>query len=108
MENLQITFDTVLGLFGALAILAGGVKIIIQMFSPFKKQNERLAACERRLDKHDELLHNDKNALSDLKQLSKENMRVNIALLNHFIDGNGIDKMKELRDEIQKEMFGIE
>lgn len=105
---LNVTIDTILAFFGALAIIAGGVKIILQMFSPFKKQNDRITACEQRLDKHDELLHNDKNALTELKRLSKENMKVNLALLNHFIEGNGVDKMKILRDEIQKDIFDME
>ena len=46
-------------------------------------------------------LGNDKQAIADIKEMAKENMRVNLALLNHFIDGNGVEKMKELREEIQ-------
>ena len=108
MENIQITFDTILAFFGALAVIAGGVKIIIQMFSPFKVLRDRVEKCETRLDKHDEFLHKDKTALNELKNLSKENMRVNIALLNHFIEGNGIDKMKVLRDDLQEKAFEVE
>lgn len=108
MENLQITWMTLLAFFGALSVIAGGVKVIIQMFSPFKSLRDRVAKVESRVDKHDELLHNDKGAIDDLKQMSRDNLRVNITLLNHFIEGNGIDKMKTLRDDLQNKLFEVE
>ena len=100
MNDIQVTFQTILAFFGALAVIAGGVKVIAQMFSPFKELRGRVGVCEARLDKHDTYLKSDKDAIADIKNLSRENLRVNIALLNHFIDGNGIDKMKLLREEL--------
>ena len=35
MNDIQVTFQTILAFFGALAVIAGGVKVIAQMFSPF-------------------------------------------------------------------------
>ena len=97
MNEIQVTVSTILALFGALAVVAGGVKVIMQMCSPFKRIAQRITECEKRLDNHDIFLGNDKQAIAD--------MRVNLALLNHFIDGNGVEKMKELREEIQDRMF---
>ena len=56
----------------------------------------------------DELLKKDKLSLEDLKNMSRENTRVNIALLNHFIEGNGIEQMKILRDGLQDKIFEVE
>ena len=105
MNDIQATFQTILAFFGALAVIAGGVKVIAQMFSPFKELRARVGVCEARLDKHDTYFKNDKDAIADIKNLSRENLRVNIALLNHFIDGNGIDKMKMLREELEDNLF---
>ena len=105
MNDIQVTCQTILAFFGALAVIAGGVKVIAQMFSPFKELRARVGACEARLDKHDTYFKNDKDAIADIKNLSRENLRVNIALLNHFIDGNGIDKMKMLREELEDNLF---
>ena len=105
MNDIQVTFQTILAFFGALAVIAGGVKVIAQMFSPFKELRARVGVCEARLDKHDTYFKNDKDAIADIKNLSRENLRVNIALLNHFIDGNGIDKMKMLREELEDTLF---
>ena len=105
MNDIQVTFQTILAFFGALAVIAGGVKVIAQMFSPFKELRARVGVCEARLDKHDTYFKNDKDAIADIKNLSRGNLRVNIALLNHFIDGNGIDKMKMLREELEDNLF---
>ena len=105
MNDIQVTFQTILAFFGALAVIAGGVKVIAQMFSPFKELRARVGVGEARLDKHDTYFKNDKDAIADIKNLSRENLRVNIALLNHFIDGNGIDKMKMLREELEDNLF---
>ena len=105
MKDIQVTFHTILAFFGALAVIAGGVKVIAQMFSPFKELRARVGVCEARLDKHDTYFKNDKDAIADIKNLSRENLRVNIALLNHFIDGNGIDKMKMLREELEDNLL---
>lgn len=105
MENIQITFQTMLALFGALAVIAGGIKVIIQLFSPFKNLKKRVTSCEKRLDEHDAYLKNDKAAIMEIKSLSRENLRVNIALLNHFIDGNGVEKMKIIREELEDNLL---
>lgn len=105
MNDIQVTFQTILALFGALAIIASGIKVIVQMFSPFKELKTRVGVCEKRLDEHDTYLKNDKDAIADIKDLARENIRVNIALLNHFIDGNGIDKMKLLREELEDNLL---
>lgn len=105
MNDIQVTFETILAFFGALAVIAGGVKVITNMLSPFRELKKRIAVCEKRLDDHDVYLKNDKEAIADIKTLSRENLRVNIALLNHFIDGNGIDKMKRLREELEDSLL---
>lgn len=105
MNDIQVTFQTILAFFGALAVIAGGVKVIAQMFSPFKELRARVGVCEKRLDDHDTYLKSDREAIADIKNLSRENLRVNIALLNHFIDGNGIEKMKVLREELEDNLL---
>lgn len=107
MENVQITIDTILAFFGAVAVVAGGVKVIMQLLSPFKVLKDRITDCEERLDQHDVYLKNDKDSIAEIKTLSKENLRVNIALLNHFIDGNGVEGMKKLREELEDNLIDV-
>ena len=106
MENLQITMNTILEAFGMLALVAGGVKVILQMFAPFKNLVKRMEKCEARLNKHDQFLANDQTAMKEIRSAIRENSRINLALLNHFIDGNGVEEMKELRKETQDRLLG--
>ena len=71
MNDIQVTFQTIRAFFGALAVIAGGVKVIAQMFSPFKELRARVGVCEARLDKHDTYFKNEKDAIADIKNLSR-------------------------------------
>lgn len=77
----------------------------MQLLSPFKTLSTRLDECEKRLDKHDILFANDKQAIENVQKSDKDNIKAIIVLLNHFIDGNGIDKMREIREEIQNRIL---
>ena len=71
MNEIQVTVSTILALFGALAVVAGGVKVIMQMCSPFKRIAQRITECEKRLDNHDIFLGNDKQAIADMNGKGK-------------------------------------
>lgn len=104
MESINITLETILALFGGITVLAGGVKVIIGLTSPFKKLHKRVEVVEHRVDSHEGYLRNDKASIDELSMSIKENRRMNIALLNHFIDGNGVEHMKEMRDTLQDKL----
>lgn len=100
MENLETTFITLLAFFGALAVIAGGVKVIIQMFAPFKELQDKTK-------KHDELLANDNNrfksldkTLERIEEGQKVQGRAMMELLNHVITGNDIDRLKKRNSEL--------
>jgi ABC-type Fe3+-citrate transport system substrate-binding protein len=105
MEEIQITISTVLSIFGAFAIIASGVKAIANFLSPFKEIKSRLDVHDKKIEDHDRFLANDKQAIGDIRTMARQNTRVNLSLLNHFIDGNGVDKMKEIREELQDSMY---
>ena len=52
MENLSVTWETALAIFGGVAVIAGGVKVIANLFSPYKKLKAQAArwasGCSRR------------------------------------------------------------
>lgn len=51
---------------------------------------------------YDTCLHNDKVQIDQIRDDNKIILRCFLQLLTHEIDGNHVDKMKELRDEVQK------
>lgn len=93
MANIEITYNTILQLFGAIAIVGSGIKIIISALSPYrdlkdkvKKQAEKIAGVESTLERIEESQRVQGKALMEL--------------LNHIITGNDIDKLKERHDEL--------
>ena len=105
--DIQITIVTLLTICGGITLVAGAAKAAAPLLHPFKKIVDRLSAVEKKLEQHDRYLDNDKAELATLKAMQKENTKVNLALLNHFIDGNGKEKMKELRDDIQEKYIEV-
>lgn len=95
LEHIVITWDTILAFFGAVAIIGGGIKVLAQLLNPFKELKDRL-------NKHDEMLHNDNERFKEqeklLKEIREENRLLGLSMMeimNHMITGNDVNKLKE-------------
>ena len=100
-----LSIDNILKVLGMFTIFAAGIKAIIYLLSPVTGTKKKLDEHEKKLKDHEEYLKNDKDNIDKLTDLMKDIMRLQLSLLNHAIDGNGIEKMKELRDDIQKKII---
>ena len=55
-----------------------------------------------KLDDHERRINSIENALTTRRETDTLMLKSLNAITNHMIDGNGIDKLKEARDEPQK------
>ena len=92
--HFTITSDQILGLCGLVTALYGIYKIIKEI----KKPNEDLKA---EVENHGKMLQADNERLKDVEVSNKMILQCLLVIINHDITGNGIDKMKEARDELQ-------
>ena len=53
------------------------------------------------LEKHDALLDNDNRRLKQIEDSNRMILQCLLVLINHNITGNGIEKMKDIREELQ-------
>lgn len=83
-----------LEVFGIIAAAGSAGAVIWKVINPFKKHSDRLKAAEERLDKGDERFH-------EIAEMQKVLMKSQLALIDHEITGNGIDRMKDIRSELQ-------
>lgn len=90
-----ITSSQILGFCGLITALWGIWKIVKEI----KKPNEDLKA---KVNKHDRLLDDDNERLKDVEQSNKMILQCLLVIINHDITGNGIEKMKDCRDELQE------
>ena len=51
--------------------------------------------------RHDELLDNDNKRMKKIEESNQMILKSLIAIINHEITGNGIEKMKEAREDLQ-------
>lgn len=65
----------------------------------FRKPNDELKS---KVEKHDQLLDKDNKRLKEIEQSNKMIMKSLSAIINHEITGNGVEKMKVTRDELQE------
>lgn len=90
-----ISSEQIMGLCALATALFGVWKIIKEV----KKPSDDLKA---EVEQHDKLLKDDNERLKDLELSNKMILQCLLVIINHDITGNGIDKMKEARDELQE------
>lgn len=54
-----------------------------------------------KLEQHDKFLDSDNKRLKEIEESNHMVLQCLLVLINHNITGNGIDKMKEARDQLQ-------
>lgn len=90
-----ITSNQILAFCALISALWGVWKIVKEL----KKPNDDLKEI---VAKHEELLNNDNERLKDIEDSNKMMLQCLLVIINHDITGNGIDKLKETRDELQE------
>lgn len=86
--------------FATIVSICGGIMAI---WAVVKLVNAPLADIKKNRDDIDKL----KEEQSTRKQMDKAMLNSLQAITNHMIDGNGIDKLRESRDELQKAISEI-
>lgn len=94
---MDVTIDSnqILGFCALITALWGVWKIVKEL----KKPNDDL---KKMVDRHDTLLDTDNRRLGDIEESNKMMLQCLLVMINHNITGNGIDKLKETRDELQE------
>lgn len=93
MENIEITFTTILAFFGALAVVGGGVKIIVSALNPFKE-------VKAKVKKHDEKFAELDDSLGRIEKEQKVQGKALMVLINHLVTGNDVDKLKKVYQDM--------
>lgn len=94
MNEIVITVKGLLWLCGAIVGIGGAYAIIAKIFAPFKNLEKRVSALEGK-EKAD---HEDiKNLELGIEKICK----CTLAITDHELTGNSIDKLREAKDEMQ-------
>ena len=93
--DFTITSAQILAFCAFVTALWGVWKIVKEL----KKPNDDL---KNKVAQHDLLLDNDNKRLKDIEDSNRMILQCLLVIINHDITGNGIEKMKSARDELQE------
>ena len=93
--EVMITSNQILAFCGFITAIWGVWKIVKEL----RKPNEDL---KKQVEKHDDLLNTDNRRLKEIEDSNKMTLQCLLVIINHSITGNGVDKLKQTRDELQE------
>lgn len=102
-------------LIAAVAAAAGAISVLInKLRAPGRGRDKRIEECEKRIDEATEKIeklslyvHRDFVHFEELEKSNKVFQRGILALVNHSIDGNNVEELKAVSDEIKKDIFDV-
>ena len=95
MAEFTISFNDIFWFCSFIAALYGIGKIVKEIRKPNDDLKETVA-------KHDNLLDKDNKRLMEIEDSNQMVLKCLLVIINHDITGNGIEKMKQARDELQE------
>ena len=102
--DLPQTWAIILAVCGWVVVIINAIEKIVgagkALNAPNAEQDRRLAALEARCDKYDRYFDSDKQRIADLEQMLSVLMQAQFALLSHEINGNDLDKLKEVQSKM--------
>lgn len=87
MHEIIITWQVLLELLGAIIVIGGAGVVIKRWIKPFHDTKEKVG-------KHSE-------AIESLEKANKMQCKCMVALLDHEITGNSVNKLKEAKKDLQ-------
>lgn len=94
----------VLSVASAIVLLSNAIEKIIKAVkaakAPEQRQDDEIVEIKGRLDKIEAKLENDKKQIADAKECNHVITKGMLALLEHGINGNNIDQMREARNDV--------
>lgn len=101
--------ESFLWLCAALVAVSGAVAVIVRVVTaakrPQEEQDERIESLEERVARHDALLNNDKSRLEVIEESNRVTQKALLALLDHSIDGNNTEQMKQAKEDLQRHLI---
>lgn len=94
----------VLAAASAIVLLSNAIEKIVKAVNvakaPEKRQNDEICEIKSRLDKVEAKLDKDKIQIADAKECNHVLTKGMLALLEHGINGNNIDQMREAKNDV--------
>lgn len=95
----------VVSVLGAIILLANGIKAIRELLTPATAIAEKVEKLDRRDKEYAAKFEEINAALGKQEQTNQAVLKALVAIVNHEIDGNGIEGLKKARDELSNSII---
>lgn len=102
MKDIVFTLDDVRYVIVFITAVLTLYFLIKKVFRPVIEMSKKLDNDFKQLKDHEKRLNDLDDDISEIKKMLKILCYQNISTMNHMIDGNGIEQMKETRDEAMR------
>lgn len=102
-----MTWEEFLAIAGAIVLISNAGVAIYKWIRPALQMKKTVESMDVRITALEEHEKNDYEALKHMMEMSKLLCQGMICILNHMVDGNGVDKMKETREDMQDLLIKI-
>lgn len=92
--------ETITAVLSFIVLIGAAAAVVYKLIKPTIDIKEMVKDHDKRLENIERHEKNDLQALDHIQYLQKKQLQMMAALLNHSIDGNGIEQMKRTRDKI--------
>ena len=101
------TWSMVADVLESIVLVGAAVAVIVKWLQPAKDAKDTRQDHERRIESLEKHERENKETMESIITLLKGILLSEVSILNHNIDGNGKEKMKETRDDITEMLANL-
>lgn len=101
------TWTAIANILEAIVLAGAAVAVIVKWLQPAREAKDTRQDHERRIESLEKHEKENKETLESIITLLKGILLSEVSILNHNIDGNGKEKMKETRDDITEMLANL-
>ena len=95
-----MNWDVVSPYLSAIVLIGGAVAVVAKWIAPAIKLANEVKTLKQRIEKLEDHDKKDLETLNDIDTRIKAQTRAMLSVVNHMIDGHGVDSLRASRDEL--------
>lgn len=102
-----MTWQLLAGILGGIVLIGNAGAVIFKWLKPAFELTKDVSAAKKDIELLKQHEKNDFQKLNEIEKMNKAQCSAMLSMMNHMIDGNHVDKMRETRDEIQDMLINM-
>ena len=102
-----MSWELIAAIAGGIVLLGNAGAVIYKWIRPALQVKEDVEELNRRSKNDFEAIQKLETTIENVEQVNRMHLRVMLNIINHMIEGNNIDSMKETRKDIENLLAGV-